>query len=94
MRKGICEGEFTFHFDLNALEELQNKGYRYVQIKGLTLDKHYDYISPHFIVLVPIKELPSNQAKKDIYEPIESEILQEWAKEIDNHVEIVIANKF
>lgn len=94
MRKGIFEGQFTFHFDLNVLEELQSKGYKYVQIKGLTVDMHYDYINPHFIVLVPIKELPSDQGKKDIYEPIESEILQQWAKENNNHVEIVVANKF
>jgi len=94
MRKGINEGQFSTRLDLNSLKELQNKGYQYVQVKGLTSDKHYDYTDPHFIVLVPMKKLPSDQDKKDIYEPIKSKILQQWAQEVNNGVEVVISDKF
>ena len=91
MRKGITEGRSAIHFDRKALAKLESKGYTYVQIKGLTFDKHYDYTNPHFLVLVPLKELPSDQDKKDIYEPIQSEILQQWAVDSNDNVEIVIA---
>ncbi len=91
MRKGLSEGQGALIFDLKTLKKLENKGYKYVQIKGLTVDKHYDYIEPHFVLLTPLKELPSDPAKKDIYEPIESEILQQWANERNDHFEIMIA---
>ena len=92
MRKGIAEGQGAQRFDVKTLEGLERKGYKYVQIKGLTKDKYYDYIEPHFLVLVPIKELPSDPNQKDIYEPIGSPILQQWAKETDERLEIVIAH--
>jgi hypothetical protein len=91
MRKGLAQGQATTHFDSAALKKLERQGYKYVQIDGLTVDKHYDYIEPHFMVLVPIKELPSEQDKKGIYEPIGSEILRQWAAERDDHFEFVIA---
>ena len=90
MRKGIAEGQSNIHFDLKTLKDLQKKGYKYVQVKGLTTDKHYDYTDPQIIVLVPLKELSSDPNKKDIYEPIESEILEQWATETDDNFEIVI----
>ena len=92
MRKGIAEGQGALQLDLKMLAKLERKGYKYVQITGLTMDKHYDYIEPHFILLKPIKELPSDPAQKGIYEPINSKILQQWAKEKDEHFEIVIAH--
>ena len=92
MRKGINDGRGTVQFDLKTLEKLESKGYKYVQIKGLTLDKHYDYIEPHFLVLVPLKDLPTDPNQKDIYEPIGSKILQQWAKEKNEHFEVVISS--
>lgn len=92
MRKGLAQGQSVTHFDSAALKELQVNGYKFVQIKGLTVDKHFDYIEPHFIVLVPLKELSTDQDKKDIYEPLPSEILQQWATERDDHFEVVIAH--
>ncbi len=94
MRKGIAEGQGAIRFSIKALEILETKGYKYVQIKGLTTDKYYDYIEPHFLVLVPIKELPSDPNQKDIYEPIRSPILEQWAKETDERIEIVIASTY
>jgi hypothetical protein len=74
------------------LDKLESLGYKYVQIKGLTIDKHYDYTEPYYILLVPLKKLPSEQSKKDIYEHINSEILQKWASEKNEYPKILIAN--
>ena len=91
MRKGITEGYDTIPFDNNVLQDLKTRGYKYVQIKGLTADKHNDYIVPHFVVLVPVIELPLDLDKKDIYEPVGSAILTQWATETDEHFKVVIA---
>lgn len=94
MRKGIAEANVdTIPLTKNALQKMENEGFKYFQVKGLTTDKHYDYIDPHFLVLVPMKELPSEQDKKDIYEPIKSELLQKWAAENQDYLEVVIAHK-
>lgn len=92
MRKGLAEGYGAVSYDAKALANLEKKGYRYVQIKGLTVDKHYDYIAPHFLVLVPLKELPSDPNQKDIYEPIGSALLAQWAGEMNEHFKVVIAS--
>ncbi len=94
MRKGMTDVKAgTNEFSVKALDNLQNEGYKFVQIKGLTIDKHYDYVEPHILVLVPFKELPTDPMKKDIYEPIKSELLYKWAGEKNEYPEIVIANK-
>jgi hypothetical protein len=93
MRKGIAEARSaTIEFNKKALDQLQSKGYKFVQVKGLTVDKHYDYVEPHFLVLVPMKELPTDPFKRDIYEPIGSDLLYQWASEKNEYPEIVIAN--
>lgn len=92
MRKGIAECKSNDHYRVDVLKNLEDKGYKYVQIKGLTMDKHYDYIEPHTMVLVPLKELPTDPAQKDIYEPIESDLLKQWASESSEHFQIMIAN--
>ena len=91
MRKGIAEGTGAIPFDIHVLEKLKRKGYKYVQIKGLTVDKHYDYIEPSFLLLVPLVKLPTDQNQKDIYEPILSPILKQWATETGDHIDIIIA---
>jgi hypothetical protein len=94
MRKGMTDVKSgTIEFSVKALDNLQNEGYKFVQVKGLTIDKHYDYVEPHVLVLVPFKELPTDQMRKDIYEPIKSELLYKWASEKNEHPEIVIANR-
>ncbi len=95
MRKGIAEGKAgTTAFNVKALDNLQDKGYKFVQIKGLTVDRYYDYVEPLILVLVPLKELPTDPFKKDIYEPIKSELLYKWATEKNEYPEIVIANNY
>ncbi|HEU0111605.1 MAG TPA: hypothetical protein VFQ73_12055, partial [Flavisolibacter sp.] len=93
-RKGIAEVNTpTIPLTQSALLKIEKEGFKYVQVKGLTTDKHYDYIDPHFLVLVPMKELPVDQDKKDIYEPISSELLLQWANEKQDYLEVVIAHK-
>ncbi len=93
MRKGIAEARTaTVEFSVKSLDKLQLDGYKFVQVKGLTMDKHYDYVEPHVLVLVPMKELPTDPLKRDIYEPIKSELLYKWASEVNEYPQIVISN--
>jgi hypothetical protein len=92
MRKGFRQCRGSVRFDINMLENLERQGYKYVQIKGLTSDKRYDYLAPRLLLLVPLKELPADPREKDIYEPIPSPILEQWAKESDDHFKIFIAH--
>ncbi|MEO7768273.1 MAG: hypothetical protein ABIS01_12635 [Ferruginibacter sp.] len=93
MRKGIENGmSGTIPFNVNALIGLQNKGYKFVQVKGLTIDKHFDYVEPYYLLLVPLMELPTEAIRKDIYEPIKSELLYKWATEVNEHPQILVAN--
>ncbi|MFZ1785436.1 MAG: hypothetical protein WAU23_09540 [Ferruginibacter sp.] len=64
---------------IEALNNLQNKGYKYLQVKGFTLDHHPEYVEPHYIMLVPIKELSKNPANMGIYEHIDSDMIKDWA---------------
>jgi hypothetical protein len=61
-----------------------SKGYNFVLVKGFTTDNHYEHIDPGSLVLVPVKELPTDPGKKDVYAPIGSEILHQWANEKDS----------
>ncbi|MFM9910137.1 MAG: hypothetical protein ACKVOW_12345 [Chitinophagaceae bacterium] len=94
MRNGIKDAKSgTILFSVEALDKLQKDGYRFVQIKGLNSDKHYDYIEPNSLLLVPYKVLPTDPFKKDIYEPIKSDLLYKWAAENNDYLEIFIADK-
>ncbi len=93
MRKGITESSSTTPLTVQMLHKIEKDGYKFVQVKGLTFDKHYDYVEPHFLVLVPMKELPTAQEHKDIFEPIPSVLLHQWATEDDDALEIVVSTK-
>jgi hypothetical protein len=84
----------TITFNRQMVDNLERKGYKYFQIRGFTIDGHYDYMEPHYIILVPVKTLPVEQAKKDIYEPINSKLLQNWAARKNEYPEILILNDF
>src|SRR5215472_5594278 len=92
MRKGIAES-MSAKTPLNekSLSLLEMKGYKYVQVKGLTTDHHYDYVEPSRMVLIPMKELPADPGKKDIYAPIRSSILRQWITEKNERLEIMIS---
>ncbi|MBL7728986.1 MAG: hypothetical protein JNM68_14915 [Dinghuibacter sp.] len=78
---------------VKALETLEHKGYKYVQVRALTPDKHFDYVEPNHMLLVPMKELPTDPALKDIYEPIGSELLKQWARDVNDTTQVFIAKK-
>jgi hypothetical protein len=40
-----------------------------------------------------MKELPTAQEHKDVYEPVPSTLLQQWATETDDALEVVISTK-
>lgn len=92
MRKGINEAmSGTMAYTQQTVDELDRTGYKFFQIKGLTIDKHFDYTEPYYILLVPIKALPEEQEEKDIYEPINSEIFQKWVNENNEYPKIMVA---
>ena len=62
-----------------TLQQLKDKGYQYVLIKGYSLSKKADWIELNSFQLTPVKELPEDPALKEIYAPLDSEILLEWA---------------
>ena len=74
-----------------SLETLKSRGFRFVLVKGLTKDNRLDYMEPHCLVLVPVKELSGDPGKKEIYEPIDSKILINWASGPDDGIEVRIA---
>jgi hypothetical protein len=91
MRKGAADAQSaTIQLSLQALLNLKSNGYKYVQVKGLTMDRHYDYVEPHSFLLVPMKELPTAQINKDIYEPVDSDLLREWASDKNGDTQVFI----
>lgn len=93
MRKGISEGQASTPLTIKSLQKMEADGYKYVQVKGFTMDKHFDYIEPHIMVLVPMKELPTDPNLKDIYEPTNSKLLKQWAEEENDSFTILIADR-
>ena len=80
---------------IEALNSLQKKGYRYLQVQGFTLDHHPEYVEPHYLMLVPIKELSVNPENMDIYEDINSELIKDWVKISGNNdrLDIFLADR-
>ena len=74
-----------------SLQSLRKRGFKYVQVQGFSPDKHLDYMEPRYFVLVPLKNLPTATDEKGIYEPIDSNILTEWANSADEGFEVFVA---
>jgi hypothetical protein len=83
--------EGTTRLTPQTLQKLKDKGFLYVQIKGFTFDKRQDYMEPRYFVLIPIKEFSSDPNKKEIYEPINSEILIDWSNSTNEGIEVLVA---
>jgi hypothetical protein len=75
---------------LQTLEDLKNKGFRYVRVNAFTQDKRMDYMEPHYFVLVPIKDLQDDPGKKGIYEPINSQLLTDWAHFPNEGIKVLV----
>ena len=81
----------TAPFTVAALEKLKNKGFQYVQIKGFTTDKRLDYMEPRYLVLIPLKELPVDSGKVEIYESTNSQLLLDWAAHPREGMDVLIS---
>jgi SAM-dependent methyltransferase len=75
------------------LQILKAQGFRFVLVKGVTGDRRTDYITFSHFTLTPVKELPGETARKEIFEPIDSEILLQWANCQDDRVAVYIENQ-
>lgn len=82
MRKPKAASRLT----MEALRKLEDLGYRYVLIKGYMPDRRADYIELNHFILVPVKALPEGEGEKEIYAPIDSEILRDWANQPDDGI--------
>ncbi|MBN8851033.1 MAG: hypothetical protein BGO55_28970 [Sphingobacteriales bacterium 50-39] len=92
MRKAIADARSISRIlTVGMLESLRKKGYKFVQVKGITVDNHYDYTEPSRLSLVPNRELPTREEQRDIYEPLESELLQHWAEHPEDGTLVVVA---
>lgn len=72
------------------MQELKDRGFLYVLVKGYTLDRRLDYIQMNHFTLLPVVELPPEPGAKEIFAPVDSEILMEWANSADKGLEVYI----
>jgi hypothetical protein len=75
---------------MESLQQLKDSGFRFVLIKGYTTDRRIDYMDFSYFTLEPVTKLPEDPTKKEIYEPIDSEILTEWATFPDHGAKVLI----
>jgi hypothetical protein len=81
----------TAPFTMAVLEKLKHNGFLYVQIKGFTSDKRLDYMEPRYLVLIPMKELPADPGKIEIYESIDSKLLVDWATHSQDGMDVLVS---
>lgn len=81
----------TVALTIQALGDLKERGFQYVRVNAFTKDRRLDYMEPHYIVLVPMHELPDGMDKKGIYEPLDSPVLVSWASHPDEGIEVLIS---
>jgi hypothetical protein len=86
------KSNYFFHKPITAeaIDKLQMNGYKYLQVQGFTLDHHPEHVEPHYLLLVPTKH-PTG-----IYEPINSDMVNDWIKEADDkeRLEVFLSGKF
>lgn len=81
----------TVPLTVQALKNLQIKGFQYVSVNAYTKDRRLDYMEPHYIVLVPLHQLPEERDKKGIYEPVDSPVLVDWANTPDDGIKVFVS---
>jgi hypothetical protein len=86
MQKPAAEMKLT----RESLQVLKELGFRYVLVKGYTPRRRFDFIELDRFTLVPVKELPEGPGEKEIYAPIDSEILLDWASGPDDGIQAYI----
>jgi hypothetical protein len=75
---------------LPVLQDLKDKGFRYVLVKEYDVDTRLGFVAMNFFTLVPVRSLPHDPAFKGIYEEIESDILLEWAMGGDQGIKVFV----
>ncbi|HEV9037998.1 MAG TPA: hypothetical protein VGQ51_15290 [Puia sp.] len=73
-----------------SLQELKDKGFLYVLIKGYTPAQRNDRIELNQFILVPVRALPDAPGEKEIFAPIDSEVLTFWANPSEDGIEAYI----
>lgn len=73
-----------------SLKQLKDKGFQYVLVKGYAPDRRNSYIELNHVILVPVMELPVKPSEQEIFAPIDSEILMDWANSSDEGFEAFI----
>jgi hypothetical protein len=73
-----------------TLQQLKDKGFQYVIVKGYTPDRRLDHIQLNHFILTPVVTLPTEPGEKEIYAPIDSEVLADWASTSDGSFEAYI----
>ncbi|MBS1916554.1 MAG: hypothetical protein JST87_09745 [Bacteroidetes bacterium] len=92
MRKAIADARSaTCRFTEKSLKYLRSTRFKFVQVKALTSDNHYDYVEPNILLLVPIKEIESNPNDAGIYTSLDNEVLEDWAKTDCPGLKIVVS---
>lgn len=79
----------TVRLTQKILLQLKENGFQYVLVKGYSPGKKMDWIELNAFKLKPVKELPEDPAEKEIFAPVDSEILLEWAAP-ENNIEAFI----
>lgn len=74
----------------HSFQQLKDSGFRFVLIKGYTTNRRVDYNEVSYFALVPVKDLPEDPTKKEIYESIDSDILMQWASFPDDGAKVFI----
>jgi hypothetical protein len=75
---------------MERLQKLKSLGFLYMLVRGYTANKKFDVIELDHFYLVPVKELPEPQGEKGIYAPIDSEIIEQWARQAEDGINAFI----
>ena len=77
----------------SVLNDLIKHGFQYVHVRPITFDNKTDYLEPDALVLVPIRELPKDPGNTEIYSPVNSSILNDWASSPNEGVKVLVGSE-
>jgi len=86
----MAQSKSTVRLTAQTLQQLKDKGFQFVIVKGYTPDRRLDHIQLNHFILTPVVELPTEPGEKEIYAPIDSEVLADWADTSDGSFEAYI----
>lgn len=80
----------VFPLSRQSLQQLKDKGFRFVLVRSYATDRRVDYIEIHYFTLIPVMQLSDDPNQKEIYEPIDSEILLDWADAPSERMKVIV----